>query len=94
MFNPDTELLPEWMEGKYNPKFEVFYSEPGKNYSEWQNVLAEEEQNLAYFYKKDLSFYCLTLTPKYNMDIRPTDIHFDYHTNPYTPHTLIPTHSN
>lgn len=92
-FNPNSEILPDWMEGQYFPKMEVFYSTPGDSYSEWQKVL-DKEKELDFFNKMDFSFYCVTFNPKYNLDIRPFDIHIDYHSNPYTPHTLIPTHSN
>ena len=92
-FDYRKEQLPEWMEGKYIPKIDVFYSIPGESNSEYAKVI-KQENKIDLFNKMDFSFYCLTFVPKYNLDIAPFDVELDYHSYPSTPHTLIPTHSN
>jgi len=87
-FDSSKEDLPEWMDGQYFPKIELFYSDAGQNYAN-QQLINNIEKTDYILTGESLSFYCLTFKPKYNEDIRPFDIHFDYHINPYTPHILI-----
>lgn len=87
-FDKTSEILPEWMDGKYFPRMEIFYGQPGKNYNNLIELNAKENQ-LQLMTDRLLSFYCLTFRPKFNMDIEPFDIYFDYYNYNMHPNTLI-----
>lgn len=87
-FDEASEILPEWMGGKYFPRMEIFYGKPGQNY----NNLIElnmKENSLQFMTERLLAFYCLTFKPKYNTNIDPFDIYFDYYNYDMHPNTLI-----
>ena len=87
-FDEEKESLPEWMGGEYFPKFELFYSKAGENYNNLLKV-NNVERDLKLMNEETMTFYCLTFKPKFNIEISPFDVFFDYHTNKYAPHLLL-----
>lgn len=81
----EKDLLPEYMEGTYNPTLPLFFAIPNSHNAVLQKINSSEKNDAEYWYGRKFIFYEVHFSPKFKKNIDNFTIDFYNHVNDNSP---------